>query len=112
MDPTVYRSWSAEFKDHVPALSPIPGGPVHRDEPMEESDKSTPSDTSWTVYSPNVTRGNFNKEKDNDPRMTAGWHSPGKEHSVKNQKKSMPWMAPGEAWPQPPVWEGAKDNEM
>lgn len=77
---------------------------------MEESDKTPPSETSWTVYSPNVTRGNFNRKKDSDPRMTAGWHSPGKNVGMQNP---MPWVAPGEAWPQPPMWgEGTgKESE-
>ncbi|TVY40614.1 UPF0311 protein [Lachnellula subtilissima] len=48
MDPAAYRSWTAAFKDHIPTPAPIPGGPIHHasDEPVQDSDKSMPPDTS------------------------------------------------------------------
>ncbi|TVY50340.1 UPF0311 protein [Lachnellula cervina] len=102
MEPAAYRSWTAAFKDIIPAPAPIPGGPVHdaSDEQMEDSDKSIPPDTNWTVYSSSVIRGNLNKEEENNPRVSAGWHSPGKDTKLKElqEKLSKPWMAPGEPW--------------
>lgn len=115
MEPAAYRSWTAAFKDIIPAPAPIPGGPVHdaSDEQMEDSDKSIPPDTNWTVYSSSVIRGNLNKEEENNPRVSAGWHSPGKDTKLKElqEKLSKPWMAPGEPWAGPPVWHAPKENE-
>ncbi|TVY20490.1 UPF0311 protein [Lachnellula arida] len=97
MEPAAYRSWTAALKDIVPAPAPIPGGPVHHapDEQVEDSEKSIPPDTNWTVYSASVTRGPFNKEEDNNPRTSAGWHSPGKDTKLKElqEKLSKPWIA-------------------
>ncbi|TVY32979.1 UPF0311 protein [Lachnellula occidentalis] len=115
MDPAAYRSWTAAFKDFTPAPAPIPGGAVHHasDQQMEDSDKSIPPDTSWTVYSSNVTRGNFDKEPDNNPRTSAGWHSPGKDTKLKELEGmlSKPWIAHGDPWAGPPVWDTSKENE-
>jgi hypothetical protein len=107
MDPAAYRSWNSVWSKQVPPEIPIPEvapeGPA--DENMAESAQKPPSATDWTVYSETVFRGNFNKESDSDPRMQAGWHSPGKE-------KTRPYMSTTEQ--QPFMWNGGyveKDDE-
>jgi len=109
MDPSAYRSFKGVWSKQVPPENPIPKGASEGslDEDMADSGQKAPPATDWTVYSESVFRGNFNKESDNDPRMQAGWHSPGKE-------KAMPHMSTTEQ--QPFMWGGGfvekdKDDE-
>ena len=51
-----------------------------------------PAGDQWTVYSPNVLRGNLDSDKDhsNDVRMNVGWNS---EVTAVQRGKDMPWMS-------------------
>ena len=42
----------------------------------DSTGRSEPSNTNWTVYSPNVTRGNLGGDLDSrDPRTSVGWNA-------------------------------------
>ncbi len=74
----------------------IPVGEDAPEKPDEDSGQQNPPDPSWTVYSPNVLRGNLDNDKDysNDVRMSVGWNSEvtGKQRGEK-AAADMPWMS-------------------
>jgi hypothetical protein len=74
------------------------------------SGQQIPADGSWTVYSPNVLRGNLDNDKDynNDVGMNVGWNS---EATAKErgEKPARPWMS--EFAQQPSMFPSGWDAE-
>lgn len=73
----------------------IPVGEDAPEQPDEESGQQNPADSSWTVYSPNVLRGNLDNDKDysNDVRMDVGWNSEVTAKQRGEKDAAMPWMS-------------------
>jgi len=69
--------------------------------------KSAPPDTNWTVYGPDVSRGNLreipNQVDESDPRMRVGWAS----ESSKGVGE-MGWMSSRDQ--QPLLWSMGDDE--
>jgi hypothetical protein len=80
------------FTAKLPPLIPV--GEDAQENPREEgSGEQNPAASNWTVYSPNVLRGNLDNDEDyhNDVRMSVGWNS---EATVKHKEKGpMPWLS-------------------
>lgn len=73
MDPGFYRSMTD-------VMGRVPAQPEISEEALAQvgdpSARKSPPDNNWTVYSPNVLRGNLDPMKDlssDDPRMSVGW---------------------------------------
>jgi hypothetical protein len=81
------------FMAKLPPLIPV-GEDVPEDTEKAGSGEQNPADGSWTVYSPNVLRGNLDNDKDynTDVRMSVGWNS---EATAKErgEKPARPWMS-------------------
>jgi hypothetical protein len=73
----------------------IPVGEDAPEKPDEESGQPNPAGPSWTVYSPNVLRGNLDNDKDysNDVRMNVGWNSEVTAKQRGEKDSDMPWMS-------------------
>lgn len=73
MDPSFYRSMTT-------VMGRVQARPEVSEEALAQvgdpSASKSPLDNNWTVYSPNVLRGNLDQMKDmssDDPRMSVGW---------------------------------------
>lgn len=99
MDPDFYRS-----------MTSIMGQASQRPEISEEqlaqvgdpSARKSPPDNNWTVYSPNILRGNMDQMKDlspDDPRMSVGWKPNSEEVDIPDLGGgSMPITSPQSNW--------------
>lgn len=105
MDPGFYR----QMTDVMGSVPPRPE--ISQEDLAKVGDpsarKSTP-ETNWTVYSPNVLRGNMDPMKDlssNDPRMSVGWKAKDSESqrdAETEQPTVGPWMSTTQQ--QPFIW--------
>jgi hypothetical protein len=81
------------FMAKLPPLIPV-GEDVPENTEKAGSGEQNPADGSWTVYNPNVLRGNLDNDKDyhTDVRMSVGWNS---EATAKErgEKPARPWMS-------------------
>ena len=84
----------------------IPTGEDAPESTNQESAQQNPADSSWTVYSPNVLRGNLDNDKDysNDVRMNVGWNSD-VTAKQRGEKAPMPWMSEFHQQPYLPSWD-------
>lgn len=92
----------------LPPLIPVgEDPPEHMD---EESEQQNPADSNWTVYSPNVLRGNLDSKKDfsNDVRMSVGWNS--EVAASPKRKDQMAWMSTFAQQPLFSGWGSADDE--
>ena len=116
MEPEVYKRFNSFMVD-LPHQVPVDEQPEQAlDQSMaESSEQSRPSDTSWTVYSPNVTRGNLQRELDSsDLRMSVGWNADAT--AAQRSKNPGSWMSTTQQQPlmaDTGFWEWApKDDEV
>ena len=116
MEPEVYKRFNSFMVD-LPHQVPVDEKPEQAlDQSMAElSEQSGPSDTNWTVYSPNVTRGNLQRELDSsDPRMSVGWNADAT--AAQRSKNPGLWMSTTQQQPlmaDTGFWEWApKDDEV
>jgi hypothetical protein len=71
----------------VTALPPIPDT---RQLEEEAAQSKSPPDVNWTVFSPDISRGNLDKGIDhNDSRMSVGWNAAST--AANRQTEEMPW---------------------
>jgi hypothetical protein len=92
MEPGAYNYHGMDtFMGKLPPLIPVGDDPPENTE--HESGQQNPPESRWTVYSPNVLRGNLDgdEESSNDVRMKVGWNS---EATARQRgKEPMPWMS-------------------
>ena len=93
MEPGAYNYKGIEtFMGKLPPLIPVGEDPP-QENTVQESGEQHPPESRWTVYSPNILRGNLDSDKplDNDVRMSVGWNS----EATARQRGSepMPWMS-------------------
>lgn len=95
MDPEFYRSMNSVTgrQSKVP-LPPIP-------DPQQQPEQGQPHDT-WTVFSPQIARGNLQPVDPDDPRMSVGWKEPVKQ-------VPLPWGT--NVQPQPFMWSAEQTND-
>jgi hypothetical protein len=93
----------------LPPLIPVGEDPP--EDTHEESGQQNPAEGNWTVYSPNVLRGNLDNDKDfnNDVRMSVGWNS----NVTSKQREMEPraWMSTFAQQPYFPSGWGSSDDE-
>jgi len=91
MEPGAYKG-KESFMGKLPQLIPAGNDPLENTE--QEMGQQNPPESHWTVYSPNVLRGNLGSgtEFNNDVRMSVGWNS---EATAKQETgmQPMPWMS-------------------
>ncbi|KAK0110364.1 hypothetical protein ONS96_001978 [Cadophora gregata f. sp. sojae] len=108
MDPSFYRNLSMMYARDQGLNQPNQAAPQEQQPDrmdMSSGNKTAASpDTNWTVYGPDVSRGNFQdvtkKADDSDPRMRVGWASDSS--SKPNGVGEMGWMSTRDQ--QPLLW--------
>ncbi|CZR68371.1 uncharacterized protein PAC_18270 [Phialocephala subalpina] len=104
MDPGFYRQMT-DVMGLVPKRPEIPEEALAN--VGDPSARKTPPDTNWTVYSPNVTRGNLEQMQDlssEDPRMSVGWKA--NESGTQEEPETGGWMSSTEQQPFMGNWTG------
>jgi hypothetical protein len=97
MDPEFYRAMNSVSSRQ--SKVPLPNIP----DPPQQGEQSNAYE-SWTVFSPQIARGNFQPVDPNDPRLSVGWRG--------QREPPMPWGTAVQ--PQPFMWSGEQtqnDNE-
>lgn len=109
MEPDTHSSFTSFHGTIPPPTLPDNSEQAQEDSASQEKQtKQNPESIDWTVYSPNVARGNLDRPEDSkDPRKLVGWTA-----SSHKTAETVPWMSTTK--PQPVMDSGGyvlKDNE-